>query len=137
MITSHLQILRIIRRGNTSKLTLWALYLKTRGNTDNIAQIIMSLPINLSTTFWRVAFILYSGKLDILFHFLFIAEKKLYNTLITFYILSSFSFILLPCLYIYLYGKYKYHFSFLALRTPWTVWKGKNVGRWKMNSPGQ
>jgi len=38
---------------------------------------IMSLPINLSTTFWRVAFILYSGKLDILFQFLFIKNKKL------------------------------------------------------------
>ena len=29
------------------------------------------------------------------------------------------------------------HFSILALRTPWTVWKGKNIGHWKMNSPGQ
>ena len=28
------------------------------------------------------------------------------------------------------------HFSILALRTPWTVWKGKKIGRWKMNSPG-
>ena len=26
------------------------------------------------------------------------------------------------------------HFSILALRTPWTVWKGKKVGHWKMNS---
>ena len=23
------------------------------------------------------------------------------------------------------------------LRTPWTVWKGKKIGHWKMNSPGQ
>ena len=22
-------------------------------------------------------------------------------------------------------------------RTPWTVWKGKKIGHWKMNSPGQ
>ena len=29
------------------------------------------------------------------------------------------------------------HFSILALRTPWTVWKSKKVGHWKMNSPGQ
>ena len=29
------------------------------------------------------------------------------------------------------------HFSILALRTPWTVWKGKKVWHWKMNSPGQ
>ena len=29
------------------------------------------------------------------------------------------------------------HFSILALRTPWTVWKGKKIGHWKMNSPGQ
>ena len=29
------------------------------------------------------------------------------------------------------------HFSILALRTPWTVWKGKKMGHWKMNSPGQ
>ena len=28
------------------------------------------------------------------------------------------------------------HFSILALRTPWTAWKGKNIGHWKMNSPG-
>ena len=28
------------------------------------------------------------------------------------------------------------HFSILALRTPWTVWKGKNIGHWKMNCPG-
>ena len=28
------------------------------------------------------------------------------------------------------------HFSILALRTPWTVWKGKKIGHWKMNSPG-
>ena len=25
------------------------------------------------------------------------------------------------------------HFSILALRTPWTVWKGKNIWHWKMN----
>ena len=29
------------------------------------------------------------------------------------------------------------HFSILALRTPWTVWKDKKIGHWKMNSPGQ
>ena len=29
------------------------------------------------------------------------------------------------------------HFSILALRTPWTVWKGKMIGFWKRNSPGQ
>ena len=28
------------------------------------------------------------------------------------------------------------HFSVLALRTPWTAWKGKKIGHWKMNSPG-
>ena len=28
------------------------------------------------------------------------------------------------------------HFSILALRTPWTVWKGKKIGHWKRNSPG-
>ena len=28
------------------------------------------------------------------------------------------------------------HFSILALRTPWTVWKGKKMRHWKMNSPG-
>ena len=27
------------------------------------------------------------------------------------------------------------HFSILALRTPWTVWKGKKIGHRKMNSP--
>ena len=27
------------------------------------------------------------------------------------------------------------HFSILALRTPWTVWKGKKIGHWEMNSP--
>ena len=27
--------------------------------------------------------------------------------------------------------------SILALRTPWTVWKGKMIGYWKRNSPGQ
>ena len=29
------------------------------------------------------------------------------------------------------------HFSIPALRTPWEVWKGKKIGPWKMNSPGQ
>ena len=29
------------------------------------------------------------------------------------------------------------HFSILALRTPWTLWKGKMIGYWKRNSPGQ
>ena len=29
------------------------------------------------------------------------------------------------------------HFSVLALRTPWAVWKGKKIGHWKRNSPGQ
>ena len=29
------------------------------------------------------------------------------------------------------------HFSILALRTTWTVWKGKKIRRWKMNSPGR
>ena len=29
------------------------------------------------------------------------------------------------------------YFSILALRTPWTVWKGKKIGHWKMSSPGQ
>ena len=29
------------------------------------------------------------------------------------------------------------HFSILALRIPWTVWKGKKIGHWKMNSPGR
>ena len=29
------------------------------------------------------------------------------------------------------------HFSILALRTPWTVWKGKMIEYWKRNSPGQ
>ena len=28
------------------------------------------------------------------------------------------------------------HFSILALRTPWTVWKGEKMWHWKMNSPG-
>ena len=27
------------------------------------------------------------------------------------------------------------HSSILALRTPWTVWKGKMIGYWKRNSP--
>ena len=27
------------------------------------------------------------------------------------------------------------HFSILALRTPWTVGKGKKIGHWKMNPP--
>ena len=29
------------------------------------------------------------------------------------------------------------HFSILTLRTPWTVWKGKKMGQWKMNFPGR
>ena len=29
------------------------------------------------------------------------------------------------------------HYNILALRTPWTVWKGKKMGHWKMISPGQ
>ena len=29
------------------------------------------------------------------------------------------------------------HFSILALRIPWTVWKGKKIGHWKMNFPGE
>ena len=29
------------------------------------------------------------------------------------------------------------HFSILALRTPWKVWKDKKIWHWKMNSPGQ
>ena len=29
------------------------------------------------------------------------------------------------------------HFSILAFRTPWTVWKDKKIGHWKMKSPGQ
>ena len=28
------------------------------------------------------------------------------------------------------------HLSIIALRTPWTVWKGKKIWHWKMNSPG-
>ena len=28
-------------------------------------------------------------------------------------------------------------FSIFALRTPWTVWKGKKIWHWKMNSPGE
>ena len=28
------------------------------------------------------------------------------------------------------------HFSILALRTPWTVWKVKKIGHWKINSQG-
>ena len=28
------------------------------------------------------------------------------------------------------------HFSILPLRTPWTVWKGKKIWHWRMNSPG-
>ena len=27
------------------------------------------------------------------------------------------------------------HFTILALRTPWTVWKGKKIWHWKMNFP--
>ena len=33
-------------------------------------------------------------------------------------------------------GKANY-FRILALRTPWTVWKGKKMGHWKKYSPGQ
>ena len=29
------------------------------------------------------------------------------------------------------------HFGILALRTPWTVWKGKKIGHWKLNSLGR
>ena len=29
------------------------------------------------------------------------------------------------------------YFSIIALRTPWTIWKGKKTGRWKMSSPGR
>ena len=29
------------------------------------------------------------------------------------------------------------HFSIVALRTPWTVWKGKKIWHWKMNSSGR
>ena len=29
------------------------------------------------------------------------------------------------------------HFSILGLRTPWTVWKGKKIGHWEINYPGQ
>ena len=29
------------------------------------------------------------------------------------------------------------HFCIPALRTPWTAWKGKKIGHWKMNSPGR
>ena len=29
------------------------------------------------------------------------------------------------------------HFSILALRTPWTVWKGKKIGHWNRNSLGK
>ena len=28
------------------------------------------------------------------------------------------------------------NFSILALRTPWSLWKGKKIGYWKMDSPG-
>ena len=34
-------------------------------------------------------------------------------------------------------GNGKPHFSILALRTVWTVWKGKIIGYWMKNSPGQ
>ena len=27
------------------------------------------------------------------------------------------------------------HFGILALRTPWTVWKGKKIGHWKIHCP--
>ena len=29
------------------------------------------------------------------------------------------------------------HFSSLDLRTPWTAWKGKKIGHWKINFPGR
>ena len=29
------------------------------------------------------------------------------------------------------------HFNIHALRTPWTVWKGKKIGHWKVNFPGR
>ena len=29
------------------------------------------------------------------------------------------------------------HFSILTLRTPWTLWKGKKIRHWKVNSLGQ
>ena len=29
------------------------------------------------------------------------------------------------------------HFNILALRMPWTLWKGKKIGYWKMNSSGR
>ena len=29
------------------------------------------------------------------------------------------------------------HFSIPALKTPWTAWKCKKIGHWKMNSPGR
>ena len=29
------------------------------------------------------------------------------------------------------------HFSVLGLRTPWTVWKDRKRGHWKINSPGR
>ena len=29
------------------------------------------------------------------------------------------------------------HYSIIALRTPWTLSKGKNIQHWKINSPGQ
>ena len=29
------------------------------------------------------------------------------------------------------------HFSILALRIPWTVWKGRKIWHWKLNPPGQ
>ena len=29
------------------------------------------------------------------------------------------------------------HFSILALRIPWVVWKGKKIWHWKMDSPGR
>ena len=28
------------------------------------------------------------------------------------------------------------HLIILALRNPWTVWKGKKIGHWKLNFPG-
>ena len=33
-------------------------------------------------------------------------------------------------------GNGNFHFHILALRTLWTVWKGKKIGHWNMNSTG-
>ena len=32
-------------------------------------------------------------------------------------------------------GEGEWQTSILALRSPWTIWKGKKIGHWKMNSP--